>query len=75
MLLRGSEFVSTPALCLQVGISCRVMAEKDNDKRAEMLNAIDMRRGASLSRQSDTYPLEQVCHHSMAEQAMPSSVT
>lgn len=35
------------------------MAEPDSDKKAEMLNAIDMRRGASLSRQSDTHSPDQ----------------
>ena len=64
MLLRGTKPVNTLALCLKDGVVCRVMAEKDSDRRAEMLNAIDMRRGASLSRQSDTHPVEQVCHQS-----------
>lgn len=35
------------------------MAEPDSDKKADMLNAIDMRRGASLSRQSDTHSPDQ----------------
>lgn len=35
------------------------MAEPDSDKKAEMLNAIDTRRGASLSRQSDTHSPDQ----------------
>ena len=40
------------------------MAEQDSDKRAEMLNVIDMRRGASLSRQSDAQTPDEVknCH-------------
>ena len=63
-MLRGTKPVNTLALCLEDGVVCRVMAEKDSDRRAEMLNAIDMRRGASLSRQSDTRPVEQVCHQS-----------
>ena len=78
MLLRGAKFVIMLALCLQAGVVCRVMAEKDSDKKAEMLNAIDMRRGASLSRQSDTHPVEEVCHYRMVErteQAVPLSMT
>ena len=35
-----------------VWVCCRVLAEKDPEKRAEMMKSIDMRRGASLSRQS-----------------------
>lgn len=34
------------------GLLCRVLAERDSEKRAEMMGAIDRRRGASLSRQS-----------------------
>ena len=40
------------------------MAEQDSDKKAEMLNAIDMRRGASVSRQSDRPTPDEVMHHS-----------
>ena len=35
-----------------IGLLCRVLAEQDSEKRAEMMSAIDRRRGASLSRQS-----------------------
>ena len=42
------------------------MAEQDGDKKAEMLNAIDMRRGASLSRKADTHTSIEVMHLSTA---------
>lgn len=49
------------------------MAEKDSDRKAEMLNAIDVRRGASLSRQSDAHTSDEVWHHSMGHQHVHAS--
>ena len=43
------------------------MAEKDRDKQAEMVNAMDMRRGASLARQLDSHPSDEVWYYSVLQ--------
>ena len=47
--------MATPSRALtgvRLWLLCRVLAEQDPEKRAQMMDAIDMCRGASLSRQS-----------------------